>query len=251
MPQFYVEYSHPAIVSPNIFDMVQREMSRRGSEEKYHSGANCLSGKIICGCCGSAYGSKVWHSNDRYRRVIWQCNHKYKNGEKCTTPHLDEETIKALFIKAANQVLVDREQIIEDCELIRQRLSDTTAQDAESTELHGELQVTAELIRRLVDQNANSALDQTAYQNKYAALATRYQEAADRMKKIEEQCQERKAKGDEINAFIAALMDADSVIMEFDENLWNALVEQVEIRSDEVASFITRDGNRKQICFIC
>ena len=29
-------------------------------------------------------------SNDKYRRVVWQCNHKFDGGEKCTTPHLDE-----------------------------------------------------------------------------------------------------------------------------------------------------------------
>jgi DNA invertase Pin-like site-specific DNA recombinase len=244
VPQYYVENSHPGIVSSEMFDMVQREIARRDGEGKYHSGVSCFSGKIICGCCGSAYGSKVWHSNDRYRRVIWQCNHKYKNGEKCTTPHLDEETIKVLFVKVANQVLVDREQIIEDCELIRQRLSDTTSLDAEAMELHGELQVATELIRQLVDQNANSALDQVAYQNKYAALAARYQEAADRMKEIEEQCQQRKAKGDELNAFIAALMDADSIITEFNENLWNALVERVTVSPEEDILFILRNGGQ-------
>ena len=34
------------------------------------------------------YGSKVWHSTSKYRRVIWQCNSKFKNDEKCNTPHL-------------------------------------------------------------------------------------------------------------------------------------------------------------------
>ena len=35
-------------------------------------------------------------------KVFWQCNHKFDGGKKCTTPHLNEKTIKQLFIKALN-----------------------------------------------------------------------------------------------------------------------------------------------------
>lgn len=54
--------------------------------------------------CGGYYGSKVWHSTSKYRKVIWRCNHKYSEDEKCQTPHLDEDEIKELFIKATNQL---------------------------------------------------------------------------------------------------------------------------------------------------
>ncbi|MBQ3462389.1 MAG: hypothetical protein IJH36_04635 [Clostridia bacterium] len=49
-----------------------------------------------CGCCGEYYGSKVWHSNDKYRKVIWRCNNKYK-GTVCDTPNLEEGRIPPLF----------------------------------------------------------------------------------------------------------------------------------------------------------
>lgn len=45
-----------------------------------HSGATIFSGKIRCGCCGGWYGSKVWHSNDKYRRVVWQGFFVLKNS---------------------------------------------------------------------------------------------------------------------------------------------------------------------------
>ena len=44
--------------------------------KKYHSGVHAFSSKIKCGECGCWYGSKVWHSNSKYRKVIWRCNHK-------------------------------------------------------------------------------------------------------------------------------------------------------------------------------
>lgn len=38
--------------------------------------------------------------NDKYRRVIWRCNHKFDNDKKCSTPHLDEKRrIYGLLLK--------------------------------------------------------------------------------------------------------------------------------------------------------
>ncbi|WP_369695080.1 recombinase zinc beta ribbon domain-containing protein [Ruminococcus flavefaciens] len=53
---------------------------------------NCGAGEAfsflpLCGECGSFFGSKVWHSTDKYRRVIWQCNKKFKGTNLCKTPH--------------------------------------------------------------------------------------------------------------------------------------------------------------------
>ncbi|MCE5286305.1 MAG: recombinase family protein, partial [Pelosinus sp.] len=85
VPQYYVENSHPAIISPEVFGLVQHEYEKRKATG-YTSSISCFSNKIICGQCGNYYGSKVWHSTSKYRRTIWQCNHKFKNQEKCQTP---------------------------------------------------------------------------------------------------------------------------------------------------------------------
>ncbi|MCL6590072.1 MAG: recombinase zinc beta ribbon domain-containing protein [Firmicutes bacterium] len=94
VPQYYVENSHPAIIEPEVFDLVQSEIKKRKARRPHQSGIGCFSGKIICGECGGLYGSKVWHSNSKYRRAVWQCNNKFKNGTYCQTPHLSEETLK-------------------------------------------------------------------------------------------------------------------------------------------------------------
>ena len=70
VPQYYVENNHEAIISPQVFDMVQAELERRKRVNGSHySGVTIFSNKIKCGDCGGFFGSKVWHSNDKYRRV--------------------------------------------------------------------------------------------------------------------------------------------------------------------------------------
>ena len=97
IPQYYVKNNHEAIISPEIYDLVQDEMKKRKLSKCGHSSTSPFSSKIVCGECGGFYGSKVWHSNSKYKRVIWQCNKKFKNKEKCKTPHLSEEQIKELL----------------------------------------------------------------------------------------------------------------------------------------------------------
>ena len=60
---------------------------------------------VSCGDCGGYYGSKVWNSNNKYRRVIWQCNDKYKGNSMCTTPHVIEDEVKQKFVEAFNSIM--------------------------------------------------------------------------------------------------------------------------------------------------
>ena len=103
IPQYYVTGDHEAIISPEVFDLVQAEIARRNGGKERYSGISIFSNKIKCGECGSWYGSKVWHSTDKYRRVIYRCNHKFDGDKKCGTPHLTEEESKAVCVGACNR----------------------------------------------------------------------------------------------------------------------------------------------------
>ena len=131
VPQYYVEGNHSAIIPPQEFDAVQKQMALRCPGKNRQSCVSTFSSKIKCGDCGSWYGSKVWHSTSKYRKTIWQCNHKFDEGEKCTTPHLDEETIKGLFVKAVNILLTERNEIIENFNAIKDTLFDVRPLETE------------------------------------------------------------------------------------------------------------------------
>ena len=104
---------------------MQAEIARRKEIGKVYSSSNIFSTKLVCSCCGGFFGSKVWHSTSKYRHVIWQCNHKFKNGEKCSTPHLYEDEIKKRFIEVCERVAANRNDFIASCQQIVEMLSDT------------------------------------------------------------------------------------------------------------------------------
>lgn len=242
IPQYYVENSHPAIITSEVFDLVKQEIKKRKDDKGYKTGGGCFSGKIVCGECGSFYGSKVWHSTSKYRRVIWQCNSKFKNTEKCNTPHIYEDKLKKAFIGAFNSILKNKDEILQGYEAIIQDLTDTSKLDKESAKLQSEIEIVTEMLRKCVEENANSALNQMEYEERYNALAQRYQSIKDELEGTEEKRLEKSAKHERILVFIKELNQREIFITEFNDGLWNGTVDKVVINTDKKMTFVFKEG---------
>jgi hypothetical protein len=180
VPQYFVENSHPAIIQPDEWELVQAEMTKRKDRGKCCSCHSPFSGMLVCGDCGAHYGSKVWHSTSKYRRVIWQCNGKFKGAEKCTTPHLYEEDIQRLFLSAFSKLMADRTALLEDLRTVQDALTDCTDLDAACEELLREMEVVSTLTQQCVAENAAQTVDQTEYLQRYEGYAQRFEKAQQR-----------------------------------------------------------------------
>lgn len=242
VPQYYVEGNHPAIIDPAVFDNVQVLMQSRGEGNSRNSCVSIFSCKIKCGDCGSWYGSKVWHSNDKYRKVIWQCNHKFDGGEKCGTPHLDEETIQQLFIKALNILCDDRDTIITDFEDIKDTAFRTKELETQAEQFNQEMNLAAELIQKCIDENAHVALDQTEYAKRYDALAERFETAKAQLDKTQSAITQRQAQKKMMENFMAELRRLPETVDYFDEGAWYALVDFLTVYSKDDVRFTFKNG---------
>ena len=243
VPQYYVEGNHEAIISPEVFDLVQAELERRKSPKgSRYSGVSIFSNKIKCGCCGAWFGSEVWHSTDKYRRVIYRCNRKY-DSEKCDTPHLTEEEIKAVFVKAVNQLITEKREIISNLEIIIKTLSDTSVLMKEKRTLQNELEVIVETTQDCISENARTAQDQEEYQKRYNELVNQYNAAKSRYDEAVYAIEQKKVQKEKIQQFIKILKSQDDVITEFDEALWSTMVDFITVGSKEtIVTF--RDGTK-------
>ncbi|MCE5235839.1 MAG: recombinase family protein [Eubacteriales bacterium] len=247
IPQYYVENSHPAIISPEIFDLVQYEMKKRKESGRYINGLGCFSGKIICGECGGTYGSKVWHSATKYRRIIWQCNHKYKSGTHCETPHLYEAAIQQAFVDAFNSLISNKDEILQAHADIMEALTDTADLDREFAKLQDEQDVVVGLMQKCVDENAHAALDQEEYLRRYGALIERYEAVKSGLARISDQRQERGVKREITLRFLNELRQQDTIIMVFDEDLWHTTVETATVDGMGGITFLFKSGTEIKI----
>ena len=241
IPQYYVKDNHEAIIDPETFEMVQTLMTTRTKGRNRKSSVSIFSSKVKCGDCGSWYGPKVWHSNDTYRKVIWQCNHKF-DGQKCATPTLTEDEIKELFLRAANQVIDQKEQVIAIYDQVLSRSLDTTALESELSDLEAEINIAAELIEDCIKENAHVALDQDEYQKRYDALVARFDKAKARHTEVTDLIAERMARKHQIEAYLKNLRSREP-LTEFRETDWLAMVDYIAVHSKNDIRVTFKDGN--------
>lgn len=127
VPRYYVEDNHPAIIDKDMWEAVQLEMERKKKFAEKHgfkrvdygTADNPFAGKVICGDCSSAFGRKVWNSNDdRFRRKVWRCNKKYmEKGKKgCNNTHIEDKVLYQIFINVFNAILENNEFFIQKWE---------------------------------------------------------------------------------------------------------------------------------------
>lgn len=241
IPQYYVKDNHEAIIDSDTFDMVQTMMAARSKGKNRMSSVSIFSSKIKCGDCGSWYGPKVWHSNDKYRKVIWQCNHKFDDEEKCNTPTLSEDEIKELFLKAANQVIDGKEQFIAVYEQVLSKSLNTEALEKELAELDTEINVTAELVNDCIHENAHKALDQAEYNQRYDSLVAKFDKAKARHAEVEQLIAEKTARRYQVDNYFAELQKKE-FLTEFREEDWLAMVDFITVRSKDDIVVTFRDG---------
>lgn len=247
VPQYYVENSHPAIIDRREWDMVQGELRRRKAAPGRNHSQSPFSGKVICGDCGEKFGPKVWHSKDKYRRVIWQCNHKFTGDKKCTTPHLTEDALKEYSILALSFLIDNREALIEDGRLIRQALSDHTEIDAELCKVETEISVVAQMIEKTISDNAQAPLDQDEYAKSYSGLTKRYQALQKRYTTLTQQREEKQFKADVLSGFLFELGELERLDTEWSDARFQATVDHITVYNDGRLVFTFINGQEATV----
>ena len=241
VPQYYVEGNHEAIIDPATFDYVQAEMARRTRDKHRYSGVSMFSSKIKCGECGCWYGSKVWHSTDKYRRVIYQCNHKYKGGKPCSTPHVTEEQVKDAFVRAVNILLSEKAELGANVRAVIAMLCGSAELEKQQAELKEELEVVVGLVERCVAENARTALDQDEYSERYNGLVSRYEAVKAQFDEVTQAIADKNDRKKLLEQFLR-MVETQEPVTEFDERLWSSLVDFVTVYREKDIRVTFKDG---------
>ncbi|GHU68275.1 serine recombinase [Clostridia bacterium] len=238
--QFFVQNSHPGIVSVETYDIVQEEFARRKQDSRISSNSHIFTNKIVCGKCGHFYREKLWHSTDRYKKAVWRCGAKYERQTKCKTPHVDEATIKRLFTQAVNWVLGYKDEIVDACEEIKETLLDTSDLEAESAIVRADREDAYSVRRRLIEDHKHSP--QADFTARDAQLEERMNSSKQREDEILAGRQARISKAKQVDLYCRRLLAVGCTIDHFDESLWMSLLDRVTVYTKDDIRFTFRDG---------
>lgn len=245
--QYYVTGSHEGIVSPEVFDLVQHERERRKSLAQAYSASDLFASRIACGECGNLYGRKIWNSTSKYRRIVWQCNGKYSKRQGCAacqTPHLSEIQIKKAFVGAFNACIRNKDEILTGCREAMAVVCDVGKLEESAAGYREECEVAAELIRKCIEENAHVSIRPETYQDRYHSLNERYKAVREKLNAVEREISDRTVKRKRMETFLKQLSRSNELLTEFDEGLWNTMLDSLTVYSYDKVVFQFRDGSK-------
>ena len=244
VPQYYVEGSHAAIIDPEVFDLVQDLMKERSGNTGAYS-SSPFSKKIICKDCGHIYKAKTWHSNnEKYKKKVWICSHKYSGDKKCTTPKLEDKQLEEGFVFALNQLIEKRPSIMANIEETLETVFETTSLETALEETKNYLEETTASIERCIQHNALFIQNQAEYKATQETLEKDYRKAEKEYKSLVKQIEDINTRKAKAQLFLRNIEFEKNAVTEFSEVSWYRLIDCVEVDSSGTLTYIFMDGSK-------
>lgn len=216
---------------------------RRDEIGAAYSGNSKFSSKLICGDCGGFYGRKKWHSTSKYARFVYRCNCKYnKDKAQCQTPSLSEDVIKEKFVIAYNQVMLEKERIIEDVNEVIKLLSDASELDAKVIELQNKMEFISGLFDKMIKENTRTTQDQVEFNRSYDELSAQYETEKNDLDKTLEKRAYKQAQEIKMKAYLEEIKKADNYLHEWSNDVWMIMVEKAIVNRDKTITFKFTSG---------
>ena len=227
-PQYYVEGSHEPIIPKHIFMRTQEDMVRRanlrsgedGRKKRVYSSKYALSSICSCEKCGDVYRRIAWNNRGK-KSTVWRCCTRVEHGPGvCDAPTIPEEDLQAAVMKAINDVLGRKSEVIKQMEIILEQTV-STDYDEQLEDIDVRMK---ELQLKLVDLNTTK-LESEDLSRDVNAL----REEKERIMIAIAEDKGRQLKKEEMIRF---LQEQTAELDEFDDALVRKLVEQVVVHGD-------------------
>jgi len=250
--KYMINDNHPPIISKEIFDKVQDERESRallkgnlvGDRHKY-SNKYPFSGKVFCGQCGNIFKRRQWNSTNTSKKVVWQCKTYIMDGkDACGAKAVDENVLMNAFVKMFNKIYENRQSFIktltENIEMIilqRPNIRETEALDKRIEELKNSL-------KKLIRFQVNNNVDPEVYNEEYKSISGELEEVRKKRLKHDKLIESKDGLKQRFDEIIQTINSRDSLLEEFDEEIFNALVEKIEILTPTHFVFELKSGLR-------
>lgn len=236
--QYYAVGTHPPIIPREIFDQAQNLLQKRETDYRKRNcpGSHPLTGKIVCGCCGSTFRRKEYRG-----KIRWACMGHERSGKDCPITPITGKTIYEafcrLYYKLKHQSLPILEQMLETLRTIRDRRllwsEDIVSLNKKISELSSQNQTLAFL-------KQNGLVDPDIFISKSNELTRQLRQA--KLDKEELMDAEGDTTAQRTRELIALLEDGPDFLDRPDAELMGELVEKIIIESNDTLRFRLHNG---------
>ena len=235
--QYFIEGSHPPIVSRTVFDKAQQLLSRKSAAIPPRAAApHPLSRKIVCGHCGAFCKRKKTRGT-----AYWICQTHNKNAGSCPTMQIPETEITEAFLRIyftlkhhGDQVLT---RLIQDLQAAK---NGKLLWSEDIVELNKQIADIACQERLLAQLKQQAVVDPDIFIFQSNQLAEQRREA--KLKKSRILRSEDDQTVQRTQELLDILEDGPDLLTTFDEALFSELVETITIQDNSIIRFRLING---------
>ena len=236
--QYYIENTHPAIITKGTFEKVQELLRQKSNRQKIPRQIYPLSRKVYCGQCGTPFARRVGKSG----LVVWVCRKHDKGASKCTMGRIPESALYAAFVGMYNKLKQNAGIVLLPALKQMEELRDALQRDDPAMlAVNRAIAQASEQSHRVSQLQAAGLLDADA-------CAAKFNEINARLAQLRAE-RRRLLKNEDIDDAIDALQRTADLIQcgperleGFDEGLFHDLVERIVVESQICVRFWLRGG---------
>lgn len=236
--QYYIENTHPAIITKEVFEKVQSLLKRRAERRYTRRQRFPLSLKITCGVCGSTYIRRINKSGF----VIWVCRKHDCKASSCPNGRIQETELYTTFVRMYNK-LKQNENIV-----LRPALKQLEELNATLQRNNPAMLAVNKTIAQVSEQSYNISKLHTAGLLDLDACTAKLNEVNARLAQLRAE-RRRLLKNEDLEEVMEALRQTADIVkqgperlMEFDEGLFLSLVERIVVESQTCIRFRLQGG---------
>ena len=241
--QYLITNHHPAIIEPEMFDMVQSEMARRGcikkNDKKKHYGK--YSGKfpfnnlIICGDCGAKYRRTMWVEKNGDKKHVWRCVNRIQDGKKAHCRHsvsINDIYLTKKTVEAINIIYKSRSRVKDILKCSIASLMGDTEQPM-ITKNTARLEELSDIMRDAIFKNATGEMTPKELEKICYEVKTESEKLRKENEEHEMTRKMKSAESSKLKQIFKAVDEMAEELTEIDNTLVRNIIEKMEVISED------------------
>lgn len=143
-----------------------------------------------------------------------------------------------------NISLENKDEIIDNCKIAIDVVSDTAEIDKKLEKLSKELETIALSVSEYVNRNASEVLSQDEYINEYTKLTKKYEKKTKQRERLIAEKEDKFRRADEIRLYIQKMIETKNSVTEWDDTLWVIFLDSAIVNTDGTIEFCFKDGSK-------
>ena len=253
-PMYIVENNHPAIISREVFNRAQEELSRRNSlrlqSDKTAVTANgryskyALTEVLHCAECGSRYKRVTWNIRGK-KKIVWRCVSRLDYGKKYCKNSItaEEEALHGAVVRALRRFHAEDESTY--LTLMKATIGEAIGINGGSEEIDLLTRRIDTLNKRMLDlvnETVAAGKDVESSEDEFKGISDQIEQLNRRIAAIQENVHKdgsRQARLEEIQNIIA---ERNANETQYDDSIVRQMIECIKVHSDGRLTIIFGGG---------